>query len=170
MITFINLARRFAASLVAAQLAFGAVSTTALVSAAPANAAVFAQHGFWQGIAASDGFGARTSVGDVGTAAFIVKGSRLSIVLVDDAWSLNVGVEVPVTVTIDGEVLSGTAVATDEHTVEMSDVRMSVLKQFVDDDMAVVNVNNDIVWTLNLYGFTAAMTDALNAYRAGLES
>jgi hypothetical protein len=170
MSALLNFARRCATGLVTAQLAFGAVSTAALVSAAPADAAVLLQHGFWQGITAAGGFGAMTSLSDGGKAAFIAKGSTLSLVLVGDGWSLNVGAEMPVTVTIDGHVLSGTAVATDAHTIEVSDVRMSVLKEFVDDDMAVINVNNDIVWTLNLYGFSAAMTDAANSRRDGLVS
>ena len=110
-----SLARRFAAGLVAAQLAFGAVSVSAVMTAAPAAAAtVLDQQGAWQGFTnVSNGkpvYGALTKLNKGGTAAFVVKDDTLSLLLSDPTWTLTVGRELPVKLTVDGAVFTGTAI------------------------------------------------------------
>jgi hypothetical protein len=163
-----NLTRRCAAGFIAAQLLIVPVATG--FSAAPASAAtVSAEHGAWQGFSSGSLVGVMTRMDSGGIAAFVVKGDSYTLLLSNPNWSLKVGARVPVSVTIDGEVFTGTAVASDTDMIEMPNVTTNVLRQFVDGAKAVVDVNDgEIVWSLDLDGFTASMADALRLYRASL--
>jgi hypothetical protein len=165
-----RLARRFAAGLVAALLTLGTVSVSAVVSAEPTSAAILlTQHGTWQGFSINDRgatlVGVKAEMIKGGLTAFLVKGDTLSLVLTDPNWDLRIGHRTPVRVQIDDETFIGTAIVSDHDSIEIQNVSLNVLKGFADGAKAVVNVNEgEIVWTLDLDGFTAAMSDALKRY------
>lgn len=170
-----SLTRRVAAGLVAAQLMLGTACVSALISTAPASATTFLRsHGAWQGfVASSDGetlVGARAEMTKGGMAAFVAHGDTLTLALTDPAWDLKVNRRPPVRVQIDGERFIGKAVVSGRDFVEIPNISMAVLKGFADGAQAVVDIDNgDIVWTFDLDGFTAAMSDALKSYKASYE-
>ncbi|MGB8901624.1 MAG: hypothetical protein WCC90_21325 [Methylocella sp.] len=170
-----RLTRRLAAGLIATQLMLGTASVSALVSAAPASAATFlSQHGAWQGFfTADDGVtlvGARAEMTKGGTAAFVFHGDTLTLVLTDPDWDLKVNRHPPARVQIDGESFVGKAIVSGRDIVEIPNISMAVLKGFVDGAEAVVDINDgDIVWSFDLDGFTAAMSDALKSYKVSYE-
>ena len=172
MSNFASFARRCATGLVAAQLMFGALTVTAVVVSAPAQAAtVMDQHGAWQGFSTTiDGrrlFGAITRMDRGGTAAFLVKDGGLSLFMTDPSWRLVDGKTMAVRLTIDGQSYTGTGIARGGDMIEMADVKRDVLTMFVDGAEAQLDVNSgDYVWTLDLHGFTASMADALRLVRA----
>jgi hypothetical protein len=158
--------RRLARGLIAGQLMLGAVSIGALATATPSHAAtVLNPHGAWRGIAEIEdsavAFGAMTEMRNGGAAAFVVKRGSLSLVLTNSDWTLKNRASIDVSVQIDGTTYSGHGVASDRQTIEIPDVSTEVLKMFVDGSQAEINVNDgDIVWTLDLTGFTAAIVEA----------
>jgi hypothetical protein len=173
MIKLWHLVRHAAPGLVAAQLALGTVSASALFGAVPASAAVLAQHGLWQGVAFRQDdrpvYGAITPMDHGGTAELVVKGDSLSLILSNPDWHFHVDLTVPVHVQIDGASYSGTGTVTRADVVEISHVSLDVLKMFVAGAKAKIDVNDgDVVWTIGLDGFTASMSDALRAYRGSV--
>jgi hypothetical protein len=165
------LARRVAAGLIAAPLMLGAVSLQAFVASTPASAAAYAVHGAWQSfsLATSRGtlFGAMTQMSKGGTAAFIIGGDSISMVLVDPSWDFVTSREAPVRVQIDGGALTGVAIINEGNRIEMHGITSEALKELVAGAEAVINIDHGyIVWSIDLHGFTAAMADAMKLYKA----
>lgn len=114
--------------------------------------------------------GATAKMTKGGTAAFVVKGDTLTLVLTDPDWHLKVNRRPPARVQIDGESFTGRAVVGGRDFIEIPNISMAVLKGFADGAEAVVDINDgDIVWTFDLDGFTAAMSDAMKAYKVSYE-
>ena len=165
------LARRAAAALIAAPLMFGAVSLPGIVSAAPVSVSVHAVHGAWQSFSlASDNgtsFGAMTKMSKGGTAAFVLDGDSVTLFLSDESWDLDADREVPLRVRIDGDTMTGTALIVTRTMVEMRGIAPEALRKLAVGAQAVIDVDDgDIVWSLDLHGFTAAMSDALRLHKA----
>lgn len=164
------LSRRLAAGLVAAPLVFGMVSAPAF--AAPAPSVIFLKthgDGGWQGYYVKNGpefeFGAITEMNKGGFARIVVKGGAISLILTDPSWDLKANLRVPISVEIDGKTLTGTAVVMGRDIIEVPGAEMLV-KDFGAGAQAIININDgDIVWTLDLHGFTAAIWDASKVYR-----
>ena len=165
-----TLTRRCAAGLLAAQLIVGAVST--LATAAPAVAAtVLDRHDAWQGFTTTlDGdrlFGAITRMNHGGTAAFLITGDTLSLVMTNPDWDFRDGRTVPVRLTIDGETYTGSGTVRGSDMIEMPNVNKEVMGRFIDGAEATLDVNDgDLVWTLDLHGFTQAMADVVRLVKA----
>jgi hypothetical protein len=164
-------AGRVAAGLVAALLTLGAVSVSAPASAEPASAAsLLKPRGAWQGFSFTRNgaplLGAKIGTDKGGLIAFMTNGDTLSLVLMNPNWDLKIGHRAPVRVRIDNESFIGTAVVSDRASIEIPDVSLNVFKGFADGAKAEINVNNgDVVYKLDLGGFTAAMSDALEAQK-----
>ncbi len=170
-----RLTRRLAAGLIAAPLMLGTVSVSALITAAPASAVTFLrQHGTWQGVLPTGAgevlTGAVAKMTKGGMALFGVKCDTLTLKLMDPAWDLKVGFHPRAHVEIDGKSFTGRAIVASRDVIEIPDISIDVLKGFADGAQAVVDVNDgDIVWTFDLDGFTAAISDAWNGYKASCE-
>jgi hypothetical protein len=156
--------------LIAAPLVLGAVSVTALISAAPASAATELRPngtGGWQGLvptAAGEVFtGVMIKMNQGGIAFFGVNSDTMTLKLTNPKWNLNVGVRPRFCIKIDGKCFAGKAIVTSRDVIELPDLSTEVLAGFVGGREAIVNINDgDIVWTFDLDGFMAAMSDAFN--------
>jgi hypothetical protein len=170
-----SLTRRLAAGLIAAPLMLGTVSVSALIAAAPASAVTFLrQHGSWTGVLPTGAgevlTGAVAKMTEGGMALFGVKGDTLTLKLTNPAWDLKVGFRPRAYLEIDGKSFTGRAIVTSRDVIEIPDISIDVLKGFADGAQAVVDINDgDIVWTFDLDGFTAAMSDALKGYKVSYE-
>jgi len=163
-------ARCAAAGLIAAPLLLGAVSLPAF-AAAPASVAVHAVHSAWQSfsLATNRGtlFGAMTKMSKGGTAAFLIEGDSISMVLTDPSWDFVTSREAPVRVRIDGGSFDGTAIINSGSLIEMRDITSKALKELYAGAEAVIDIDRGhIVWLIDLHGLTAAMADAIQLSEA----
>jgi hypothetical protein len=169
--TLTSLARRAAAALIAAPLMFGAVSLPTIATAAPASVSVHAEHGVWESFSLTSdsgvSHGVMTKMSKGGTVAVILDGDSITLYLTDPAWDLEPDQKVRVRVGVDRDTLTGTAFVASPTVIEMRGLTRRALSDFVEGANAVIDVGNgSIVWSLDLHGFTAAMSDALRLYKA----
>ena len=164
-----SIVRRLAVGLAAASLMLGTVSAPASAEAS-GKTTILAVHGVWKSFSSRSNrktlLGIMTKMNKGGTTAIVTDGDTVSLILTDPSWNLKVNRRVPVRVTVDGHTLTGTAVVTSSDMIEMEDLTSNAVKELADGDEAVIDVNEgDIVWTLNLNGFTAAMGDIARLYK-----
>jgi hypothetical protein len=149
-----------------AQLIIGAVSSFAWGAAVPAAAA--APLG-WETVHAEgdDGMfvGARSRTESDGEFVFATDGTRFSIVFGNENWHLGRQSRfVPVSIKVDNVCFDGEAVVADRGGI-VADVTPELLKAFADGSTATIDINRgDVVWTLDLHGFSAAMLKARNYF------
>jgi hypothetical protein len=162
------LARRAAVGLIAAPLLLGAPLP---ILAAGAPATVYEAHGTWQSFSSQGArgpvFGVMTKMIKGGVAVLILEGDTVTMLLKDPTWDLSAEGEVPVRVDIDGAILNGAAVVSGRNLLAMPGITGKALNKLASGAEAVIDINSgEIVWSLDLHGFTAAMSDAVKLHNA----
>jgi hypothetical protein len=160
MQVFSGIARKMAGVAAALMIIAGAATV-------PASAKAYAYHGHWVTSAQLlDGeyvTKAQTEFNDGSILALVVTRNEVRIRLQDMSWNLSPGNEVRFRISVDGDGFKGVAEAVNRHEYEARDLTIDFLKQLVEGDQAIVEIDGTR-WTTNLHGLKAALADALRRF------
>jgi hypothetical protein len=149
-----------------------------LAGSAPVNATeAVGQHGYWTTVSDTGGdgdaiCGVRTQMTNGAELRLMVVGEEVQLVAYDPTWAMPADGETRVSITVDGEVYRGKAVAYDAKTLVVRNLTPDFLEEFMNGRKMEADFGG-AHWTVSLIGSsraTSAMGECMAAARRGVTS